>query len=117
MRTVVENCSILTAAQRSPDCPDYVYIGRRGRGMHFGNPFSHLLSSIATVRVSSRAESITAFRKWLLLEDYLDVEPQRRDWIIANMHMLRGKRLGCFCHPLPCHGDVYVEILEGEEGC
>jgi hypothetical protein len=25
---------------------------------------------------------------------------------------LYGKRLGCFCKPKPCHGDVIVEWLE-----
>lgn len=25
---------------------------------------------------------------------------------------LSGKRLGCFCHPLPCHGDNYIKICE-----
>lgn len=25
---------------------------------------------------------------------------------------LKGKRLGCFCAPKPCHGDVIVEYLE-----
>ena len=27
---------------------------------------------------------------------------------------LRGKKIGCCCAPLACHGDVYVEFLEGE---
>lgn len=27
---------------------------------------------------------------------------------------LQGKRIGCCCAPLPCHGDNYVEFLEGE---
>lgn len=31
-----------------------------------------------------------------------------------KVYALKGKRLGCHCKPLPCHGDVYVEILEGE---
>lgn len=26
---------------------------------------------------------------------------------------LKGKRLGCWCAPLACHGDVIVEYLEG----
>jgi hypothetical protein len=26
--------------------------------------------------------------------------------------LLRGKRLGCFCHPMPCHAMVYVDFLE-----
>ena len=25
---------------------------------------------------------------------------------------LRGKRLACWCKPLPCHGDIIVEMLE-----
>lgn len=24
---------------------------------------------------------------------------------------LSGKTLGCFCHPLPCHGDIYADFL------
>ena len=29
----------------------------------------------------------------------------------AEVEGLRGKRLGCFCSPNECHGDVYVEYL------
>jgi hypothetical protein len=28
---------------------------------------------------------------------------------------LKGKRLGCFCKPLACHGDVIKEYIEGQE--
>jgi len=28
---------------------------------------------------------------------------------------LRGKMLGCWCAPLPCHGDVLAAVAEGEE--
>lgn len=34
---------------------------------------------------------------------------------MCDLEELRGKRLGCFCAPLPCHGDVLVELLEGED--
>jgi len=27
---------------------------------------------------------------------------------------LKGKRLGCWCFPLECHGNVIVEFLEGK---
>lgn len=30
----------------------------------------------------------------------------------AQVEALRGKKLGCHCHPMPCHGDVIVEYLE-----
>jgi hypothetical protein len=29
----------------------------------------------------------------------------------ADLHELKDKRLGCYCKPLACHGDVYVELL------
>lgn len=29
-----------------------------------------------------------------------------------DLEPLRGCRLACWCHPLPCHGDVIVELLE-----
>jgi hypothetical protein len=28
-----------------------------------------------------------------------------------SIEPLRGKTLGCWCKPLPCHGDVIVELL------
>jgi hypothetical protein len=29
------------------------------------------------------------------------------------LQRLKGKRLGCWCKPLACHGDFLVELLEG----
>jgi len=31
--------------------------------------------------------------------------------LMSEVEKCRGKILMCFCHPLPCHGDVIVEIL------
>ena len=25
--------------------------------------------------------------------------------------LLKGKKLGCWCHPEPCHGDILLELL------
>ena len=35
-------------------------------------------------------------------------------WIPERLPLdpLRGKRLGCYCAPAKCHGDVLVELLE-----
>lgn len=30
--------------------------------------------------------------------------------IISQLHLLYGKKLGCKCTPLPCHGDLLVQI-------
>ncbi len=74
-----------------------VYIGRGGP---FGNPF----------RIGpdgSREEVIKKFEIWLRSQPDL-IEQVKRE--------LRGKRLGCFCAPLPCHGDVLARIANAPEG-
>ena len=40
-----------------------------------------------------------------------EVHIRRRPDLIAALPELAGKRLGCHCHPLPCHGDVLVRLL------
>lgn len=92
-----------------------VYIGRR-RGNpiphgHFGNPFSHKKGTLAVLELQSREECVIAYRKWLKGEDYHDVEPERRQWILNNLHLLKDKVLGCYCKPLACHGDVLLELI------
>lgn len=91
-----------------------IYIGRRRNNHHhYGNPFSHLESSLADIRVVTREESIVAFRCWLAGTHYQDVEPSRRAWILANIQRLKGKTLGCFCRPEEeCHGDVLKELCD-----
>ncbi len=32
--------------------------------------------------------------------------------LMASLHELKGKRLGCWCHPDKCHGDILIELLE-----
>lgn len=88
-----------------------VFIGRKREGMHFGNPFSSKDSSIAEESAENRRDSISKFRKWLNGIAYHDVEPERREWILENLHLLKNNKLGCFCKPKSCHGDVYVEMI------
>lgn len=46
---------------------------------------------------------------------------QYRQWLLAQPHLvklakveLRGKVLGCWCAPKPCHGDVLIEIANAD---
>lgn len=80
-----------------------VYIGRtKDGGYGFGNPF---LAS-----THGHQKCIELFRN-LLYGQIREDTGQRRKWILDHIEELRGKRLGCFCRPKPCHGDVYVRIL------
>lgn len=101
-----------------------VYIGRAAPGewahdmtdrYNYGNPFSTMPDSMASVRVSSHKEAITAYKQWLQGTHWHAVEPARRQWILDTLHELKGKTLGCFCKPKPCHGDILVEMLEGPQ--
>ena len=59
--------------------------------------------------------------------DMLDVDYAAllyREWLLhtkggrslqEDIDELRGKVLGCFCKPHPCHGDVLVELLGQRE--
>jgi hypothetical protein len=44
------------------------------------------------------------------LEKY-EVHVRRSPALMASLEELRGKRLGCWCAPGPCHGDVLVRLL------
>jgi len=94
-----------------------VYIGRLPRGFHYGNPFTHRSGKSmghAEVLVDTREEAVAAYRDWLLGDKHKDVDPERRMWILQNMDALMGKRLGCFCKPKACHGDVLIEMMGGD---
>lgn len=31
--------------------------------------------------------------------------------LLADLHQLKGKVLGCWCKPGPCHGDILVSLV------
>lgn len=77
-----------------------VYIGR---GSPFGNPF--IIGKHGT-----REEVIEKYRE---LHKSKLLSP---DWNVyytywQQLESLRGMRLGCYCKPKACHGDVLVEHL------
>lgn len=98
----------MTKVVKIGKAPYDVYIGRPklANTMHWGNPFG-LSGDKAAVRVSTRTEAMQRFWGWLEGTGDQKVEPERRRWILDNLEQLRGKRLGCFCMPQPCHGLIY----------
>lgn len=70
-----------------------VYIGRPGP---WGNRFR-------IGRDGDRTEVIRKYERWIRARPELVARAKRE---------LRGKVLGCFCAPLPCHGDVLLKIAD-----
>lgn len=68
------------------------------RPAKWGNPFKIGVDG-------TRAEVIKKFEDWIREQPHL----------LADIEELRGKRLGCWCAPKPCHGDVLVKILTERE--
>lgn len=67
-----------------------------GRGSKWGNPF-HIGQH------GTREEVIALYRNYLLNSP-----------LLSHLSELRGKTLGCHCKPLPCHGDILVELIESD---
>lgn len=76
-----------------------VYIGRAGKGKdgYFGNPFS--------VEKYGHGVCIDKFMEYFHDRLTTDQEFQHR---VAG---LVGKKLGCFCKPKSCHGDIIAEYV------
>ena len=85
-----------------PCFADVVYVGRAAcRGgwqlapSPLANPFRPGLDG-------SRAEVMAKYRDYLL----------GRPHLLALLPALRGRRLGCWCAPQPCHATVIAELAD-----
>lgn len=82
--------------------PYDVYIGRPSK---WGNPWSHKKGTLARFRCETREEAIEKYIDWLLTQD---------DLLLEIKTELKGKILGCWCDPSPCHGHI-LEKLANEK--
>jgi len=69
-----------------------VYIGR---GTKWGNPY-------IIGRDGDRKEVIDKYRQYIVM---------RRKDLLNDLEELKGKRLGCWCAPKACHGDVLIDLI------
>jgi len=86
-------CRVVNLKKESYD----VYIGR---GSKWGNPF--------VMRNNSQTE-----------RDRVCEEYEKYFWttdLPNQLSELRGKRLGCYCKPLRCHGDFLANLVNKKFG-
>ncbi len=96
---------------------DYdVYIGR-GKDPNslewgeWGNPYSHRASTSAMVtRAHSVEDAIDSYKRelWRRIKD--------GSLSLEKLADLKGKTLGCWCAPGPCHGEVLVAAADWAAG-
>lgn len=87
---------------------NYVYVGRPSK---WGNPYTHLGGIMegdrarVLLHVPTRDLAVEAYETWV----------RQQPDLLAALDELRGKVLGCWCAPLPCHADVLVKLLRETE--
>ncbi len=92
---------------KDTSCDVYVGVGSK-----WNNPFCHIAHSSTKILVSSREDAILCFNLWLTTDEFKDVEPERMQWILENLHTLRGKTLGDCSHPLPSHAGILQKLAD-----
>lgn len=86
----VGKCSVVNLRASSYD----VRIDRQSK---WGNPF-------VIGKDGDRDEVILKYQQWL---------PKQKE-LMDSLKELNGKRLGCHCDPLPCHGHVLQNLVESK---
>ena len=93
--TRVINIKKETEYQNYKSTPTYEYIGR---GAYWGNPHSMYEEG------DDREEVIRKYKYDFDFDKFPHIDK-------AEVFKLAGKRLGCFCKPAVCHGDVLADFL------
>lgn len=84
------------------------------RPSKWGNPFTVeacIDAGITDDEAVARTECVAAFRDWLRNEWFWPYGNDKRDRILADLPVLSGHDLACWC-PLdqPCHADVLLDL-------
>jgi hypothetical protein len=87
-----------------------IYIGRAGvvfknkerypkKSSDFANPFK-------IGKDGTREEVIQKYKQFI--SNKIDTQPHIKKQLLD----MKGKNLGCWCYPEPCHGNVLLEFIE-----
>lgn len=88
--------------------PNHVYIGRNmtyyvpgAVGSKWRNPFS--------VKKYGRDECLRRYKEYILTDTKTH---ENGKTLLQSLDELKGKTLGCWCHPEPCHGHVLAKLID-----
>lgn len=87
-----------------------VYIGRSGvvfiDGKRFPKKSSEFANPYKIGRDGNREQVLNKYKNYITKR--LDNEPD----LVVLLKKLKGKNLGCWCSPEPCHGDILLELMD-----
>ena len=88
--------------------PNHVYVGRDmtryvpgAKGSKWGNPFMS--------KKVGRAESCNMYRQYILSDTRIQDNGKT---LLQSLDELKGKTLGCWCHPERCHGHELSQLIK-----
>lgn len=88
--------------------PNNVYIGRPGvvfiNGIRFPKERS-IWANPFYIKFSTRADVLEKYEMWI--RKTLNDKPELKNELLK----LDGKKLGCWCWPERCHGDILKKLL------
>lgn len=89
--------------------PEHVYVGRRGVLIINGSrypPVQSIWANPYKIKTHGTREEVLAnYRSYIM-------QQCQNETIKAQLLALKGKVLGCWCKPEPCHGDILVELID-----
>lgn len=92
--------------------PNNIYIGRQGvvfiDGKRFPPEKSPFANPFKIDKNNNREQVVEKYKQYIIHK----VEKKEID-----LSLLKNKRLGCWCKPEQCHGDVLVELLQENKYC
>ena len=84
-----------------------------GRPNPLGNPYTQKHGTKADFIVESREAAVQAYEEYILAEikqgNAAVIKEFKR---LKNLALKGDLKIGCWCHPKACHGDVVKKILE-----
>lgn len=114
--TTVSNCKVSCIRPKYTDLkhwlsdPNNVYIGRAGVVFVNKERFPKQSSKFANIyKIGKDGDRNKVIQKYkTFIKEKLDKDPE----LVKDLLSMRGKNLGCWCAPEPCHGDVLVELMD-----
>ena len=94
--------------------PNHLYIGRNMTvyvpgALHskWNNPFS--------IKKYGLEDSLNYYKSWVTTGiNPVTGKKKGSSPLINDIEELRGKSLGCWCHPEPCHGNILLDLLNSK---
>lgn len=112
----VANCKVKHIRPEYTDLQDWmndennIYIGRRGVVFINKNRFPEKSSNFANPykigKDGTREEVLEKYKKYII--DKINNNPE----LMRELNSMKGKKLGCWCFPERCRGNILLELIE-----